>query len=146
MSNASQFFSGGGATVWVSGRTYTIGNVVLSPADNYQQYVRITNGAGTTDPASDTTNYRPYGGRAIKSIQRGTVAFGANSSMTATISAVNTSKAEIAYLGFSMSGNIAEEVNIYPRLTLTNSTTITANRNGANTTNPTVSWQVTEYY
>lgn len=106
MSSLSQFFSGG-PKVWVSGTTYSIGNVVLSPADNYQQYVRITNGAGTTDPSSDTTNYRPHGGRGVKSIQSGYVS---STSMTTgtgedttyvnvTISSVNISKSIVYFTG-----------------------------------------------
>ena len=45
-----------GAAKWVSGTTYAIGNVVWSPT-NYLSYRRKTNGAGTTDPSSDTTNW-----------------------------------------------------------------------------------------
>ena len=45
-----------GAAKWVSGTTYAIGNVVWSPT-NYLSYRRTTNGAGTTDPSSDTTNW-----------------------------------------------------------------------------------------
>ena len=68
MSNLSQFFPPGSSKVWVSGTTYAKGNVILSPAANYAPYVRITDGAGTTDPASDSTNYRAYGHRIAKSL------------------------------------------------------------------------------
>lgn len=68
MSNLSQFFPPGSSKVWVSGTTYAKGNVILSPAANYAPYVRITDGAGTTDPASDSTNYRAYGERIAKSL------------------------------------------------------------------------------
>lgn len=68
MSNLSQFFPPGSSKVWVSGTTYAKGNVILSPAANYAPYVRITDGAGTTDPASDSTNYRAYGERVAKSL------------------------------------------------------------------------------
>lgn len=68
MSNLSQFFPPGSSKVWVSGTTYATGNVILSPAANYAPYVRITDGAGTTDPASDSTNYRAYGQRIAKSL------------------------------------------------------------------------------
>lgn len=44
------------AAKWVPGTTYAIGNVVWSPS-NYLSYRRKTNGAGTTDPSSDTTNW-----------------------------------------------------------------------------------------
>lgn len=46
------------AAQWVSGTTYTIGTVVWSPS-NYLSYTRKTNGAGTTDPMSDPTNWAP---------------------------------------------------------------------------------------
>jgi len=51
--------SAAGAPLWVSGTTYAIGNLVKSPA-NGRVYQRRTAGAGTTDPASDTTNYALY--------------------------------------------------------------------------------------
>lgn len=43
-------------TKWISGTTYPEGAVVWSPA-NLQTYRRKTTGAGTTDPASDSTNW-----------------------------------------------------------------------------------------
>lgn len=42
--------------VWVSGTTYATGDVRYSPVDFYN-YRRKTNGAGTTDPSLDTTNW-----------------------------------------------------------------------------------------
>lgn len=45
-----------GAIAWVSGTTYVTGNVRYSPVD-FLAYRRKTNGAGTTDPSSDTTNW-----------------------------------------------------------------------------------------
>jgi len=48
--------SSASAVKWVSGTTYVIGNVVWSPV-NYRPYRRKTNGAGTTDPSVDTTNW-----------------------------------------------------------------------------------------
>jgi hypothetical protein len=45
-----------GASVWVSGTTYAIGDRRYSPG-NSRVYVRKTVGAGTTDPASDSTNW-----------------------------------------------------------------------------------------
>lgn len=44
------------AELWVSGTTYAIGDVVYSPI-NLQSYRRVTNGAGTTDPSADATNW-----------------------------------------------------------------------------------------
>lgn len=45
-----------GAALWVSGTSYTAGQCVYSPI-NYLTYRRTTNGAGTTDPSADTTNW-----------------------------------------------------------------------------------------
>ena len=45
-----------GATIWVSGTSYVVGNTRFSPIDA-QTYRRITNGAGTTDPSADPTNW-----------------------------------------------------------------------------------------
>lgn len=48
------------ATVWVSGITYSTGDVRWSPID-FASYRRKTNGAGTTDPSADTTNWASLG-------------------------------------------------------------------------------------
>lgn len=45
-----------GNQAWVSGTTYTAGQVRYSPADSLN-YRRRTNGAGTTDPSLDPTNW-----------------------------------------------------------------------------------------
>ena len=45
-----------GGQLWVSGTTYTVGFLAYSPA-NGRTYRRITNGAGTTDPSNDATNW-----------------------------------------------------------------------------------------
>lgn len=45
-----------GAQMWVSGTTYAIGDPVWSPID-FRTYRRKTNGAGTTDPSADATNW-----------------------------------------------------------------------------------------
>jgi len=45
-----------GAILWVSGTTYTEGQVVWSPA-TFLSYRRKITGAGTTDPSADGTNY-----------------------------------------------------------------------------------------
>jgi hypothetical protein len=49
------------AQVWVSGTTYEIGDVVYSPID-FQTYRRKTDGAGTTDPSADATNWAVISG------------------------------------------------------------------------------------
>ena len=55
---ADAISAGTTSAVWVSGTSYVIGNVRYSPT-NYANYRRKTNGAGTTDPASDSTNWAP---------------------------------------------------------------------------------------
>lgn len=45
-----------GAVAWVSGTTYAVGDCRYSPI-NLQTYRRRTNGAGTTDPSADSTNW-----------------------------------------------------------------------------------------
>lgn len=55
-SAAAAAASGAGATAWVSGTTYAIGDARYSLI-NLQSYRRKTAGAGTTDPASDPTNW-----------------------------------------------------------------------------------------
>lgn len=47
-----------GIVAWVSGTTYAINDTRISPAD-WQVYRRKTDGAGTTDPSADTTNWTP---------------------------------------------------------------------------------------
>ncbi len=45
-------------SAWVSDTTYSIGTTVWSPS-TFQTFRRRTAGAGTTDPASDPTNWEP---------------------------------------------------------------------------------------
>ena len=47
-------------SLWVSGTTYSAGQIVYSNVDG-REYKRITAGAGTTDPSSDTINWEPLG-------------------------------------------------------------------------------------
>lgn len=54
--NAQAAAAGVSAALWVSGTTYAIGDVRRSPANGYP-YRRLTNGAGTTDPSADPTNW-----------------------------------------------------------------------------------------
>ena len=83
---------GAGASMWVSGTTYALGNVVWSPS-NYQTYRRIIAGAGTTDPASDATNW---------------VLVSGNVQTTATQTLTNkTLDAPVITGGASISGNVS---------------------------------------
>jgi hypothetical protein len=47
----------GEPAIWVTGTTYARGDVRWSPT-NYLDYVRLTAGAGSTDPATDSTNWQ----------------------------------------------------------------------------------------
>lgn len=125
----SEIFGSGSSPLWVTGTGYLQNDVVRSPID-WQLYVRITNGAGTTDPSADTTNYKPAGARLKKPRVAGVIAIanGATSA-TATIAAVDVTKAELVCLGTEY-GNTEIAAGLV-RLTLTNATTITATRGGA---------------
>lgn len=92
------------------------------------------------------SNLTQFGSGAIKSIQRGTITIPANStSATATITSVVTTKTELRFLGVTSQSTGIDTA--LARITLTNSTTITATRNTVSTTNNTiVSWELTEYY
>lgn len=147
MSAASDFM-GGSAKIWTSGVTYKQGAIVLSPADNYQAYVRITAaGSGATDPSSDSTNYRPFGARAIKSIQRGTVTVvGGTAVGNATITSVNTAKAVVEYLG-GIGLDVTVSAAYIPILSLTSATNVRATAPGNVVAGGIgVGYQVTEYY
>lgn len=58
--SAASAAAAGGASLWVSGTSYVLGNVVWSPL-TYLSYRRKSNGAGTTDPSLDTTNWALIG-------------------------------------------------------------------------------------
>ena len=98
----------------------------------------------------------------IKSIQRGTIALGANdTTKAATISAVNTAKAMVNLLGVSANNSrgyydytvgqstvrshYAKTGHQNVRLQLTNATTVTATRADHNDTAATVSYEVIEF-
>lgn len=66
-STASGAAAANGATAWVSGTTYAIGNARYSPID-FQTYRRKTAGAGTTDPSLDTTNWARINLVALKTL------------------------------------------------------------------------------
>ena len=133
---------GGGLVLWVSGDTYAKGDQAIDPTD-LGIYVRKVDGAGTTSPNGDDTNWQPLGARAIKSIQRGT--FG-NVSTTITIADVNPAKTELR-----MTSNVSEWGSYdgvsYCSIRLTSGTKIAVTygstpsgtaRGGA--------WELTEYY
>ena len=137
---------GGEAPVWVSGRTYAVGQVVRDPMDWYFRYVRVTGGAGTTNPINDPGSWRPDGGRPIKSIQRGVFSIpNGTSTVSVTISAVHVSRSELRYLGGSGMDESGAPVGS-TMLSLTNSTTLTSSSTNGYVYNHAISWELTEYY
>ncbi len=139
-------FTGSEAKPWVSGTTYALGDIVSSPADSYQLYVRAVAGAGATDPSLDTTNWRAFGGRAIKSIQRGTISLSSGTSATATITSVNTAKSIIRFLSYHTGTSSDLLGTNTPRLDLSSATTVRATIATTAGETFTISWEVTEYY
>lgn len=82
----------------------------------------------------------------IKSIQRGTVTCSAAASATATITAIDTTKAVVIWAGFTTDDGTAMQANlVYGRLVLTNATTVTFSRPGSAGV-ATVPFTVVEYY
>jgi hypothetical protein len=90
---------------------------------------------------------RLRGGSVIKSRQSGSIAIGSGSaSNTATITAVDTSKYLLIHQGQSIAAgsDLLEDGLI--RITLTNSTTITATRGNAGTIIATVAYEILEFF
>jgi hypothetical protein len=88
----------------------------------------------------------------IKSIQRGTITIAASATTgTATITSVDTAKSMCLFLGFTTTWDFASADNwrasrLFPRVALTNGTTVTATRNSSDSTaTVTVSYEVIEY-
>lgn len=75
--------------------------------------------------------------RVVSLIQRGTIVFAAESSKTATITSIDTALSELHHLGSEGSGFDTATI----RLSLTNATTVTANRQGTGSSS-TVGFQV----
>ena len=130
--------------VWVSGRTYKVGDVVRSPGNWCFKYVRITNGAGTTDPFSDTGNWRPDGARPIKATQRGVATFPTGTNvLDVAIASTVLSVTQLRLLGAMGLDN----ANNTPIIYLTSPTNLriqfSSFINGANNL---ISWELTEYY
>jgi hypothetical protein len=87
--------------------------------------------------------FRPF---AIKSVQQGTISItGANNSATATINAVNTARAFVMHQGQNHSVHHADFNYNQGRVSLTNSTTVTANKDGTANPNLIVGYVVVEF-
>ena len=86
----------------------------------------------------------------VKSVQRGIIWIGSDSTeATATITAVNTSKAVVLFGGSSTSASSSNSAYLkysFVNLALTNSTTVTASRADSGHANLNVPYQVVEYY
>ena len=54
--NAQNAAASNNAPKWVSGTTYTVGQIAWSPVDG-RIYKRLTSGAGTTDPSADVVKW-----------------------------------------------------------------------------------------
>lgn len=80
----------------------------------------------------------------VKSIQRGVIVLGAINTNTATVAQVNIAKSELRFLGCLTSETGANNVST-ANVVLTNSTTITAQRNTNAGGSVNVSWELTEF-
>lgn len=87
-----------------------------------------------------------YRSSVIKSIQSGTIDLAGVTSATATVTAVVLANAVLLYNGRSNNNAAATSAAGYPRLTLTNTTTVTATRNTAQAGAMPVAWVLIEYY
>ena len=148
MSALSQFI-GSDTPYWVSGATYQVGKVVRSPS-THQLFVRAVAGAGTTDPDSDTTNWRPNGGRAIKSIQRGVTTPTNPTELVVTVASINPAKAILNLLSSSSSHLAGKDSNVRVSLRVISATTIGVQSGFQNESwnqgGMSVSWELIEYY
>ena len=130
--------------VWVSGRTYKVGDVVRAPGSWYFTYVRVNAGAGTTDPSLDSGNWMPDGARPIKATQRGVATFptGANV-LDVTIASTALSVTQLRLLGATGLDNTSNPPIIY----LTSPTNLRIQfSNFIGSPNHLISWELTEYY
>lgn len=129
----NELIGGAAAKMWVSGATYAQGKFAVSPTD-FTPYIRKVAGAGTTDPASDTTNWQQFGQSAIKRIIKGVTATTGTNTVV-TIASVNVNKCELRNLGVSDASSA--------RVELTSSTTVAV---FATSSGLSVGWELTERY
>lgn len=92
---------------------------------------------------------KPSGGATIKSIQRGTITIlGTSTTGTATLTSVDTARAELHYLGSHGPNPVGDSYASETRISLTNSTTVTATKKTTGSTpsyDHMVSYEVTEW-
>lgn len=111
--------------------------------------IALTNGTTITGTRADATSTTTVSFEVIeffpgviKSIQRGTIDTSSVNPNTATITAVDTTRAMVDHLGYSCTDTASgSPANWWTRLTLTNGTTVTANGGATSTTG----YQVVEF-
>lgn len=81
----------------------------------------------------------------IASVQRGTIALGGSASATATINPVNTALAFVCWGGSYNTGATGDSSYTFPKVVLTNSTTVTATITNAYASTKDVAWSVVEF-
>lgn len=146
VSDATTAGAAGTYPKWVSGRTYAADYICWSPISRLN-YIRLITGGGTTDPSADGTNWGVFGPSRIKSVQRGVITItGAATLVTATITAVDTSKSVCRFMGAEVSAGTTWGASTGARVTLTNSTTVTASRQDASGNNTLVGYEVEEWW
>lgn len=120
----------------------------FSNNQNYGQITSTTNVRWTRSGTSSATITPFYAviefiPGVLKSLQRGGISVASATSNTATISAVDTSKAIVSYTGQTATATAPREV--WGNITLTNSTTVTAAKNTAGTTTSVIGYEVWEF-
>lgn len=131
-----QGISGGGQTVLNYGYRATLTNGTT---------ITLTrNGTDTTTRTINVTALE-FASGVINTIQRGTIAVDSATSNTATVTSVNTAKSFVNYVGFSTDFAVATYDTAYPRITLTNATTVTATKGSNAATATTVGYEVVEF-
>lgn len=103
-------------TVWVSGTSYTAGQVRYSPVD-FLNYRRKTNGAGTTDPSQDPANWE---------LQTSTSLGGAETTSSATDITLTFTSARLQVISMTAAG---KRVMLPPALTIRKGTPVFVYKN-----------------
>lgn len=122
----------------VDGTKY-FARLALTNATTVTATVNASPGADSCTVGFEVTEYAPG---VLRSVQRGTISC-TGGSATATISAVNTSKSELSFLGFSDT-DTSNNNGVVPRLAFTNATTVTASNVVA--AQATVAYEVAEFF
>ena len=132
---------------WVTGTEYTTGQYVISPL-SWHQYIRKTNGTGTTDPANDKTNWQLVGAGGIKSLQNGILTINStNTSASVVIQTVNPLECVciVPLFGSSSAGAINGRRAQFS-LTETELTITRPAPAGGGTLQSFYEWSITEYW